>query len=329
MKAIRFSLILIAAIVSVLIAASLTQAQDRDPCAPCGDFDGSGSLTISDFVALNQFLYGSGTAPANPYCADFDGSDLITLRDFLIAGQFTGATCVMQPKLISSPTTLYKLTAESFLNYGTSDSFYTETIYLDVAAGKNLWAFDLPLSVRSRGSIPLSIQVSTASETFPGSLVFDIDEQTGTIIAHGTSTTLVNGGYYRLGVVTIKVPWLTECCNEIDFTYTTAGPYMTGVFEPPNSPCRYPMLIDGAMDAWEPQITSGGMSCMCGDADNNGLFSISDPVYMMSYIFAGGPAPATPCLGDANGDCKLNISDAVLVVGYIFAGGAAPLCPCN
>lgn len=68
----------------------------------------------------------------------------------------------------------------------------------------------------------------------------------------------------------------------------------------------------------------------CGDADGNGSINISDAVFLIAYIFAGGSTPGD-CniplgLGDANGDGSVNISDAVFLIAYIFAGGAAPHC---
>jgi hypothetical protein len=68
----------------------------------------------------------------------------------------------------------------------------------------------------------------------------------------------------------------------------------------------------------------------CGDANNDGGVDISDAVYLIQYIFAGGPAPAD-CnyangMGDANGDGGVDISDAVYLIQYIFAGGPAPHC---
>ena len=67
-------------------------------------------------------------------------------------------------------------------------------------------------------------------------------------------------------------------------------------------------------------------SCPCipGDADGNGVLTISDAVFMIAYIFSGGPAP---CNGDANCDCVESISDAVYLINYIFSGGPAP-CNC-
>ncbi len=70
-----------------------------------------------------------------------------------------------------------------------------------------------------------------------------------------------------------------------------------------------------------------GSACMCGDANNSGSFNISDVVYIVSYIFSGGPAPNPSCLGDADGNASINISDAVYLINFIFNSGATPRCP--
>ncbi len=67
--------------------------------------------------------------------------------------------------------------------------------------------------------------------------------------------------------------------------------------------------------------------CLCGDANGDGVFSISDAVFLINYIFAGGSAPNPACHGDANGDGSVTISDAVFLINYIFGGGSAPSCP--
>lgn len=74
------------------------------------------------------------------------------------------------------------------------------------------------------------------------------------------------------------------------------------------------------------QIDNPPPACKCGDADGSGAFSISDAVFLINYIFAGGPAPAPTCLGDADGSSAISISDAVYLINYIFAGGPAPHC---
>ena len=68
---------------------------------------------------------------------------------------------------------------------------------------------------------------------------------------------------------------------------------------------------------------------LCGDANADGTVNISDAVYLISYIFIGGPAPDPLLAGDANCDGTVNISDAVYLISYIFSGGPAPCAGCK
>ncbi|MGB5107621.1 MAG: hypothetical protein WBP42_13005, partial [Candidatus Zixiibacteriota bacterium] len=61
-----------------------------------------------------------------------------------------------------------------------------------------------------------------------------------------------------------------------------------------------------------------------GDCDNSGFISISDAVFLITYIFAGGPAPNPLYIGDVDCDALVTISDAVYIINYIFAGGLPP-----
>jgi hypothetical protein len=61
---------------------------------------------------------------------------------------------------------------------------------------------------------------------------------------------------------------------------------------------------------------------MCGDANNDGTFNISDAVWIIGYIFVGGPQPIpVKACGDANGDGFVNVSDVVWIIIYVFLGG--------
>jgi len=67
------------------------------------------------------------------------------------------------------------------------------------------------------------------------------------------------------------------------------------------------------------------ISCIIGDADGSGGIDIDDVVYLIAYIFTGGPAPVTSlCCGDADGSGGVDIDDVVYLVAYIFTGGPAP-----
>gem|GEM_PF-1271502 len=68
---------------------------------------------------------------------------------------------------------------------------------------------------------------------------------------------------------------------------------------------------------------------VCGDANGDATVNISDAVYLIAYIFAGGPAPSPLLSGDASCDGTVNISDAVYLIAYIFAGGVPPCAECR
>jgi len=73
-----------------------------------------------------------------------------------------------------------------------------------------------------------------------------------------------------------------------------------------------------------------GMPCISGDADKSGGVDIDDVVYLIAYIFTGGPQPMPfVCCGDADGSCGVDIDDVVYLIAYIFTGGPAPMYSCQ
>jgi uncharacterized Ntn-hydrolase superfamily protein len=65
----------------------------------------------------------------------------------------------------------------------------------------------------------------------------------------------------------------------------------------------------------------------CGDANADGSANVGDAVYMIAYIFSGGPPPWPIDAGDANCDGGNNVGDAVYLISYVFNSGPAPCCP--
>jgi hypothetical protein len=74
--------------------------------------------------------------------------------------------------------------------------------------------------------------------------------------------------------------------------------------------------------------TTAPSGYICGDASGDEAINISDAVFLINYIFKGGPAPDPLCSGDVNGDGTVNIGDAVYLINYIFKGGPAPVQDC-
>lgn len=61
-----------------------------------------------------------------------------------------------------------------------------------------------------------------------------------------------------------------------------------------------------------------------GDCNNDRAINVGDAVYLINYIFRGGPAPVFPPEGDVNCDSRTNVGDAVYIINYVFRGGPAP-----
>jgi hypothetical protein len=74
-------------------------------------------------------------------------------------------------------------------------------------------------------------------------------------------------------------------------------------------------------------ITKG--STLPGDLNQDSRNTISDIVFLINYLFKGGPAPAYLASGDANTDCKVNLSDVVYFINYLFKNGPRPWMGCE
>ncbi len=165
---------------------------------------------------------------------------------------------------------------------------------------------NLPVSLQS-GFILSGTVRDSANALYSGARVRAIDVSTGdTIYTPGDTSSAA--GFYD-----VVVP---------------ADVYNLLYIPRPSSPTRDSVKLFNVSVAKDTTVNvkfaTGGSPCKCGDADGNGSWSIADPVVLINYIFAGGPAPAQVCLGDADGNKALSIADAVFLINYIFAGGAMP-----
>jgi hypothetical protein len=63
-----------------------------------------------------------------------------------------------------------------------------------------------------------------------------------------------------------------------------------------------------------------------GDANEDGEVNLADAVYLVNYLFIGGPPPDPMEAGDANCDGEVDLADAVYIINYLFIGGPPPGC---
>jgi hypothetical protein len=65
-----------------------------------------------------------------------------------------------------------------------------------------------------------------------------------------------------------------------------------------------------------------------GDANDDGQTNVGDAVYIINFVFKGGPAPPCPNEADTNADCQINVGDGVYLLNFIFKWGTPAVCGC-
>ena len=63
-----------------------------------------------------------------------------------------------------------------------------------------------------------------------------------------------------------------------------------------------------------------------GDANGDGKVTVSDAIYLINYLFKGGPPPDPLEAGDADCQSGVNVADVIYLINYLFKGGPPPGC---
>lgn len=140
----------------------------------------------------------------------------------------------------------------------------------------------------------------------------------GQVLAAGSDRSLVRFPITVSGSLAVD-----DCVNVelVNFLTTTGETYD-----------NFLVVDDGASSVFAE--LSGGEICIGsnpgfkrGDANGDSITNVADPIYLLSYIFSGGPAPGCADAADINDDGVVNVADAVFGISYIFAGGSPPPAP--
>jgi len=71
-------------------------------------------------------------------------------------------------------------------------------------------------------------------------------------------------------------------------------------------------------------IYTDGQIYIPGDANSDCIVNSADIVYLINYLFKGGPCPKPMNAGDPSGDGVINSADVVYLINYLFKGGPPP-----
>ena len=61
-----------------------------------------------------------------------------------------------------------------------------------------------------------------------------------------------------------------------------------------------------------------------GDANADLLVNIADGIWVLSFLFTGGPMPPCNAAANSNGDDRVNVADPVYSLNWLFRGGPSP-----
>ena len=71
-----------------------------------------------------------------------------------------------------------------------------------------------------------------------------------------------------------------------------------------------------------------GLPAACGDVNGDFVVNVGDIVYLVCYLYKGGPAPPCPIArGDVNNDGVINVGDVVYLVSFLYKADREPDCP--
>lgn len=130
----------------------------------------------------------------------------------------------------------------------------------------------------------------------------------------------IGAGRYLFANLKLQVHDTCTICVDTHRTQT-----VTLFFLNPNNSKYFPQWLSKCC-----KIVTTDFLYKPGDVNcSGGNPNLSDILYLVNYVFKGGPAPCIGRLGDANcSGGKANLSDIIYLVSYIFKGGPAPIsCP--
>jgi len=121
--------------------------------------------------------------------------------------------------------------------------------------------------------------------------------------------------------------WL-KCKSDDYFTYPVNVPLIQGSFYWKG---RHKDLCTSEISAWSLPfrffLLLDSKQLIPGDSNGDSLFNISDLVYLINYLFKGGPPPTPLQAGDLNCDTKSSLSDLFYLINFFFKSGPFPCIP--
>jgi hypothetical protein len=247
------------------------------------------------FTQENPFITGP-VYEAAP--GDYDGNgfcDFALAADYLIAvilsngdGSFSGGSIPMEPGVT-------KITSGDFDNNGSPDIAFTE------------WPNQLILMLNNGdGTFPAQLSYTTEEGSDVAAADLDDDNDADVVVGRGESQGV--DVYYNDGLGNLRTPVLYPLAGHVSDVYLADfdGDQDNDMAVSCNSLNTVFILMNRTYPYEQ------------GDANRDDTINIGDAIFLIAYIFNGGPAPIPVAAGDANGDGSTDVGDAVYLIAHVF-----------
>lgn len=119
-------------------------------------------------------------------------------------------------------------------------------------------------------------------------------------------------------------------CDTWNATFDTCYFWSEVEYGPDDSFSCCDTILSGRLDSDYVAIYDGTLTVLaggnCGDIDNDGGINLLDVVYLINYLYKGGPPPPYLNSADCDGNGDTNILDGVYLINYLYKGGPPPVC---
>lgn len=82
-------------------------------------------------------------------------------------------------------------------------------------------------------------------------------------------------------------------------------------------------VVSGNVDGINIELQSARV----GDVTGEGTIDVADVIFLINYLYIGGPVPVPLMTGDVNCDGVVNSADVVYLINYLYIGGPSPCNP--
>ncbi len=288
-------------------------------CHTACDANDDGSANIADGVYVLEYLFEDGPAPRPPFpfCGPDPTADLIDSYALLpCRSHDCGA-----PQPIPDPDVVVRIPDA----YGGAGGRVRVPVMLDTARAVSGWSFSVCHDPSALNVVGVVLGEDAASAGMGGSPDFFSFHRyggawdTAVVIDVFAGYYMEPGDDYELAIAEYEVLGEPGAVTELTF-------------------CDHPGMASGAttVSYWGtrsalPVQQAGSITVSRrftrGDANADGSMNIADAIFVLSYLFADGPAP--PCLeaAETNDDNLMDLADGVYVLQHLFVSAPPPPTP--